>query len=176
MRSYRAYNVICGLFQATYFSFSQTMMAELSPPGFDNMVSVFHIPPTLSRRLEVALLVLRLVRPFEQGFQHDRPEHHPGHNRSFWKQLERFPLPLRSLSYSQFDHMVLCGCHQGKEGRCRVGRQSEEERLRGRYIRDRCKELNLVSPYAIQHLCGYFMLVFCAFEHVHAKRDLGIVL
>ncbi|KAH9018899.1 MFS general substrate transporter [Lactarius pseudohatsudake] len=32
-----AYNVVFGLFQAPYFAFSQTMMAELSPPGFDNM-------------------------------------------------------------------------------------------------------------------------------------------
>ncbi|KAI6135172.1 MFS general substrate transporter [Pisolithus thermaeus] len=32
-----AYNIIFGLFQAPYYAFSQTMMAELSPPGFDNM-------------------------------------------------------------------------------------------------------------------------------------------
>jgi len=32
-----AYNVVFGLFQAPYYAFSQTMMAELSPPGFDNM-------------------------------------------------------------------------------------------------------------------------------------------
>jgi MFS-type transporter involved in bile tolerance (Atg22 family) len=33
----RAYNVVFGLFQAPYYAFSQTMMAELAPPGFDNM-------------------------------------------------------------------------------------------------------------------------------------------
>ncbi|KZP21589.1 MFS general substrate transporter [Athelia psychrophila] len=32
-----AYNVVFGLFQAPYYAFSQTMMAELSPAGFDNM-------------------------------------------------------------------------------------------------------------------------------------------
>ncbi|THH07184.1 hypothetical protein EW145_g3561 [Phellinidium pouzarii] len=32
-----AYNVVFGIFQAPYYAFSQTMMAELSPPGFDNM-------------------------------------------------------------------------------------------------------------------------------------------
>lgn len=32
-----AYNVVFGLFQAPYYAFAQTMMAELSPPGFDNM-------------------------------------------------------------------------------------------------------------------------------------------
>ncbi|KAG6330358.1 hypothetical protein ID866_8732 [Astraeus odoratus] len=31
------YNVVFGLFQAPYYPFSQVMMAELSPPGFDNM-------------------------------------------------------------------------------------------------------------------------------------------
>src|SRR6266478_2175553 len=33
-----AYNVVFGLFQAPYYAFAQTMMAELTPPGFDNMV------------------------------------------------------------------------------------------------------------------------------------------
>ncbi|KAF9461520.1 autophagy-related protein 22-like protein [Collybia nuda] len=33
----RAYNIVFGLFQAPYYSYSQTMMAELTPPGFDNM-------------------------------------------------------------------------------------------------------------------------------------------
>ncbi|KAF8551739.1 MFS general substrate transporter [Imleria badia] len=32
-----AYNVLFGLFQASYYAYAQTMMAELSPPGFDNM-------------------------------------------------------------------------------------------------------------------------------------------
>ncbi|KAI9574371.1 MFS general substrate transporter [Boletus coccyginus] len=32
-----AYNVLFGLFQAPYYAFAQTMMAELAPPGFDNM-------------------------------------------------------------------------------------------------------------------------------------------
>ncbi|KAI9631126.1 hypothetical protein KEM48_013262 [Puccinia striiformis f. sp. tritici PST-130] len=32
-----AYNIIFGLFQAPYYSYSQTIMAELSPPGQENM-------------------------------------------------------------------------------------------------------------------------------------------
>ncbi|KIM52632.1 hypothetical protein SCLCIDRAFT_32528 [Scleroderma citrinum Foug A] len=32
-----AYNIVFGLFQASYYAFAQTMMAELSPPGFDSM-------------------------------------------------------------------------------------------------------------------------------------------
>jgi len=38
---FRGYNVVFGIFQAPYYAFSQTMMAELSPPGFDNMVCHF---------------------------------------------------------------------------------------------------------------------------------------
>ena len=38
LRCNRAYNVVFGLFQAPYYAFSQTMMAELTPPGYDNMV------------------------------------------------------------------------------------------------------------------------------------------
>jgi len=34
---YWAWNAIFGLFQAPYYCYSQTMMAELAPPGFDNM-------------------------------------------------------------------------------------------------------------------------------------------
>jgi MFS-type transporter involved in bile tolerance (Atg22 family) len=32
-----AYNVVFGLFQAPYYAFSQTMMSELAPAGYDNM-------------------------------------------------------------------------------------------------------------------------------------------
>jgi len=32
-----AYSIVFGLFQAPYYAFSQTMMAELCPPGYDNM-------------------------------------------------------------------------------------------------------------------------------------------
>jgi len=32
-----AYSIVVGLFSPPLYAFSQTMMAELSPPGFDNM-------------------------------------------------------------------------------------------------------------------------------------------
>ncbi len=44
-----AYNIVFGLFQAPYYAFSQTMMAELSPPGFDNMVRPPPSPDALSK-------------------------------------------------------------------------------------------------------------------------------
>lgn len=40
---HRAYNVVFGLFQAPYYAYSQTMMAELTPPGFDNMVRLSRV-------------------------------------------------------------------------------------------------------------------------------------
>ena len=36
---HRAYNIVWGLFQAPYYPYSQTMMAELTPPRFENMAS-----------------------------------------------------------------------------------------------------------------------------------------
>ena len=36
---HRAYNIVWGLFQAPYYPYSQTMMAELTPPGFEYMAS-----------------------------------------------------------------------------------------------------------------------------------------
>jgi hypothetical protein len=35
-----AYNAAFGFFQAPYYSYSQTVMAELTPPGFSYMVRV----------------------------------------------------------------------------------------------------------------------------------------
>ena len=43
-----AYNVVFGLFQAPYYAFSQTMMAELTPPGFDNMVRPLILPVVMT--------------------------------------------------------------------------------------------------------------------------------
>ena len=37
----RVYNVLNGIFVTPYYAFSQTMMAELTPPGFDNMVGLY---------------------------------------------------------------------------------------------------------------------------------------
>ena len=34
----RTYNVVFGVFQAPFYAFAQTMMAELTPPGYENMV------------------------------------------------------------------------------------------------------------------------------------------
>jgi MFS-type transporter involved in bile tolerance (Atg22 family) len=41
----RAYNIIFGIFQAPYYAFSQTMMAELTPAGFENMVCLYLFSP-----------------------------------------------------------------------------------------------------------------------------------
>lgn len=64
----RAYNIVFGLFQAPYYSYSQTMMAELTPPGFDNMVSIYRQPN--SNRAE-RVVVFRSLRAFQSGFFHD---------------------------------------------------------------------------------------------------------
>lgn len=77
LMSLRAYNVVSGLFQAPYFAYSQTMMAEVSPPGFDNMVRPvpvfrpqFHSNSNLS--------VLWVVRSIKPGIVHTRAERYSG--------------------------------------------------------------------------------------------------
>ena len=39
------HKALYGLFQSPYFSYSQTVMAELSPPGFDFLVRTQSFPP-----------------------------------------------------------------------------------------------------------------------------------
>ncbi|KAH8113630.1 hypothetical protein DFH11DRAFT_1773449 [Phellopilus nigrolimitatus] len=43
-----AFDVLFGIFQALYYSFSQMTMAELSPPGLDSMVHFFLLLPKYS--------------------------------------------------------------------------------------------------------------------------------
>jgi hypothetical protein len=79
----RAYNVVFGLFQAPYYAFSQTMMAELTPPGFDNMVHpvvpLRHVPAL------TPIAVLRAVWALEPRQLDDRAECDPSDHRLVWK-------------------------------------------------------------------------------------------
>jgi hypothetical protein len=43
------YNVVCGLFTGPTYSYTQTMLAELTPPGFEYMVGVAHAGSTSSQ-------------------------------------------------------------------------------------------------------------------------------
>jgi hypothetical protein len=70
-----AYNIVFGLFQAPYYAFSQTMMAELSPPGFDNMVRPSPSPDALSKWGKN--LVLWFIRAVESRIVNDRAERDP---------------------------------------------------------------------------------------------------
>ena len=63
-----------GLFQAPYYAFSQTMMAELTPPGFDNMVCLEVKGRCLILRvLKRVSVVLRPLRPLKPRVLDDRP-------------------------------------------------------------------------------------------------------
>ena len=50
------HKALYGLFQAPYFSYSQTLMAELSPPGFDFMVRTKG-PTKITRPAYLSVLV-----------------------------------------------------------------------------------------------------------------------
>lgn len=79
-RVQRAYNVVFGLFQAPYYAFSQTMMAELTPPGFDNMVSCLRCPfPCLL--ISSFVSVFRPVRVVESCVFDDWPKRYSGDHR-----------------------------------------------------------------------------------------------
>ena len=69
---YRAYNVVFGLLQAPYYAFSQTMMAELTPPGFENMVRVSLAE--LTSLLMTKILVLRYFWTVDASVIDDRTE------------------------------------------------------------------------------------------------------
>ncbi|KAG0151263.1 hypothetical protein CROQUDRAFT_57235 [Cronartium quercuum f. sp. fusiforme G11] len=56
------YNVIFGLFQAPYYAYSQTIMAELSPPGFENMGFAFLFPICL-----ISSLIIWFTVDIERG-------------------------------------------------------------------------------------------------------------
>ena len=76
---YRAYNVVFGLFQAPYYAFSQTMMAELSPPGFDNMVEK-SFTVHYSQILIFQNIVFRIIWTFKPSIKYDRTECDPSYN------------------------------------------------------------------------------------------------
>ena len=99
-----AYNVVFGLFQAPYYAFSQTMMAELTPPGFDNMVRTRSFDPTGGSEKHTA--VLRAVRAVEPRIVHDWTQCHPGHHRQDGRQLEGIPVPLRAVCRRESRHLV----------------------------------------------------------------------
>lgn len=71
-------------------------MAELTPPGFDNMVRVFpswdfkssHVPFTIHS-------VLRPLWPIQPRLVNDWAERHSSHHRQHWKQLDGIPFPVR---------------------------------------------------------------------------------
>lgn len=108
MSDLRAYNVMFGLFQAPYYAFSQTMMAELTPPGFENMVRD-RIARKLTRVFSILIrshAVLWPVRTIKPRFIYDRTERHSGYNRQYRQQLEGIPVPLLHLYRSQYCHLV----------------------------------------------------------------------
>lgn len=90
-------------------------MAELTPPGFENMVR----PPNAfrSKRLTRDLysghhmfgpLVLWIVRIIEPCIIHDWAECDPSNHQQHRRQLERLPFSLRTLRRSEPCDLVRC--------------------------------------------------------------------
>jgi hypothetical protein len=105
------------------------MMAELSPPGFDNMVRT--LPQIQTERAHLTRfdlafvpkkpVVLRLIRTLEPRIVDDRPECDSGGHQQYGQQLGRLPLLVRSLRLRESGHLVRRGRPKGAAGRCEVG-------------------------------------------------------
>jgi hypothetical protein len=86
------YYVVFGLAQTPYYSFSQTVMAELSPPGFDFMVCAaqsWHMPS-----LMCGDAVLWSIRNDKSLIVDPRTECNAGDHRQDGQHLARFFIPL----------------------------------------------------------------------------------
>jgi len=117
------YNVVFGLFQAPYYAFAQTMMAELTPPGFDNMVRTVSqfSPMILFVNLIGEMQVLQPLRIVEHLIVDDRTKRNPGDHQQVRKQLGRIPVLISSLHLRQSGYLVCCGCAERTAGRCALG-------------------------------------------------------
>ena len=75
------------------------MMAELAPPGFDNMVRLSPSHPLHPSRptTKPTPTVLRPLRSFESRLFDDRAERDPGDHQQHTEQLEGVPVPLRDV-------------------------------------------------------------------------------
>jgi len=111
-----AHNLVFGFFQAPIYSFSQTVMAELTPPGFDFMVRV--VLKSLSRgvaytfwltcgdRVGGGNAVLQLVRIDESLIVDHRSECDPGDHRQDRKHLARLPFLICDKPPVDSGHLV----------------------------------------------------------------------
>jgi hypothetical protein len=69
----RTYNVVFGLFQAPFYAIAQTMMAELIPPRYENMVSY----TTIYIYIYIYIRVLLKRLNSSLGFSGYPPSHRP---------------------------------------------------------------------------------------------------
>ena len=103
------------------------MMAELSPPGFDNMVRSFlqiQIYRTTYRpcprprfvpnqKIKIKIAVLRLIRALEPRIVDDWPKRDSSYYQQVGQQLGRLPLLVRPLHLRKFGHLVRRGHPKG---------------------------------------------------------------
>ena len=89
-------------------------MAELTPPGFDNMVGSLSLHPpkqkTTSRALSCSHLLTCTVfwplRPLESRVVDDRAERDTSDHRPHGRQLAGVPVPIRALRRGEHRHLV----------------------------------------------------------------------
>lgn len=114
------HNLMFGLFQAPYYSFSQTVMAELTPPGFDFMVRAILQPLSPTPSLTCCgYAVFWLVWIDESYFIDCRTERDPGGHQQDRKYLAWLFIPVCHMPHGKPDHLVGRGRAQ-RPTRCRA--------------------------------------------------------
>jgi hypothetical protein len=101
-------------------------MAELTPPGYDNMACIstlFYMCPVV-----IQSPVFWLVRTFESCIVDDRTYRDSSHHRQVRQQLEGFPVPVRSLLQRIPDNLVWYRRQEGQERRSRLGQSLPRQR------------------------------------------------
>jgi hypothetical protein len=99
------------------------MMAELTPPGFDNMVRT--VSQFSSMKIFVNLIgetqVFQSLRTVEHLIVDNRTKCNPGDHQQVRKQLGRFPVLISSLHLRKSGYLVRCGRAERTSSRCAVG-------------------------------------------------------
>ena len=123
------HKALYGLFQAPYYSYSQTVMAELSPPGFDFLVRAKSPPPLLKNKNHAIRTLTAVSPPGTLVFRpvwidgsrvfDTRALRDPGDHRQDGQHLARVLVPVCDYRRVEFDLLVGCR-HAQRQAGCRA--------------------------------------------------------
>ena len=86
------YSVVYGIVIGPIYSIAQTLMGELTPPGFEYMVSSTYVASSSRNATSLLQAVFRFIRTVKSLRVHYWAKCDSGDNQQKWKQLEGFPI------------------------------------------------------------------------------------